>query len=594
MIAHHLSSIMKITFELLPQLLFLAFAALPTSSGCTGEEAYCQKRLSEKMPTLSQAPALLQVGQQQSSRSPNPGFTQEILQNTVPVVKGMSFAALDETAAGLSSASRNEYNPEAGFFDAFSDGESTWDPDGSNLLVRETEESLMAPDSGSSMPTLEPSTFFHETESAGPKEAWQTYGLNPEDVHPYSDAPAWHEIAGGRLEQGWYNQDTLADFVPVNGNAKDPSWFETRVDTTDGYGRPRQPSSQSALHYVEWNETKRSVNLTCNRPGCTANATLQVLGNTSEMEYKLCKISVLLHATDFDDEYSRETLEWLVVNDREVLRNFTPLAKGNCQPTNVTNPQSLGFPASLLSIGNMTSKVVAGTQKKGSGGQESAGLDLFGTESLPLYPCLQEFPVEELLKQDGKLNISGKISPMVDECPLNGNFLSAVVVASCFERPIPPPLPPLPVLKEQHANLSKKDFRTKVRVPFRCKGPGCTARANLAIDNYRRKTRKCKLSVRIKQTDFDGDDGTNEVVEWVQVNGKNLTTNVTPGRNPCEEAKHGKASKIKPFELMKGKDVTAAASVNDSIALAVKISDMVDECGIDGYLLVGEALLDCN
>jgi len=570
---------MRIILEFLPQLVLLALTALPMSLGCTGAQAHCHKRVSNK------APALLQVGQQQSSRSSEVSAPEETFENALPVVKGMSFAALDQTAAALQSASK-DLSPEAGFFDSFSDGESTWDPDGSDLDAQATEESIAdGPDTGQTMPTLEPPKWFHETESAGPTEAWQTYGLNPDDVHPYSDAPAWKELVGGKVQQGWYNQDTLADFMPVKGNVKDPGWFETRVDTTDGYGRPRQPSPQSVLHYVEWNETKRSVNLTCDRPGCTANATLQVLGNTSEMEYRLCKLSVLLHAMDFDDEYSRETLEWLVVNDREVLRNFTPLAPGHCN--NFTNPQSLQFPQSLLAISNKSGA-------KASGGKPTRESNLLGTDDLPLYPCLQEFPLEQLLKNDGKISISAKISPMVDECPVNGNFLSAVVVASCFERPIPPPLPPLPVLEKKAAaqNLSKAEFETNITVPFRCKAPGCIARANLVIDKYHKADRKCKLSVRIKQTDFDGDDGTIEVVEWVQVNGKNLTTNVKPGKNPCEEAKHGKASKLKPFPLLKEKDVTAAAG-KDSIALAVKISDMVDECGIDDYLLVGEATLHC-
>eukprot|EP00930_Biecheleria_cincta_P056419 TRINITY_DN42549_c0_g1_i1.p1 TRINITY_DN42549_c0_g1~~TRINITY_DN42549_c0_g1_i1.p1 ORF type:complete len:586 (+),score=102.32 TRINITY_DN42549_c0_g1_i1:155-1912(+) len=585
---------MEIIFEFFPQLVFLALTAVPSSLGCTGAQTHCYKRV------FDQAPVLLQVGQQQSSRSYDMGTPEEVFQNALPTVKGMSFAALGETAAALHSASK-DLSPEAGFFDAFSNGESTWDPDGSNLEARAAEESIaVGPDSGQSMPTLAPPESFHETESAGPKEAWQTYGLDPDEVHPYSDAPAWHELVGGKVEQGWYNQDTLADFVPVNGNVKDPAWFETRVDTTDGFGRPRQPSPQSALRYIEWNETRRSVNLTCDKPGCTANATLQVLGNISEMEYRLCKLSVLLHATDFDDEYSREMLEWLVVNDKEVLRNFTPLAKGQCG--NVTNPQSLQFPQSLLSISSKSSQAPVSNNGASPGANMSVGKppvesNILGAENEPLYPCLQEFPLEQLLKQDGKINISGKISSMVDECPVNGNFLSAVVVASCFERPIPPPLPPLPVLEKRAqqttANLSKADFKTNVTVPLRCKAPGCIARANLVIQDYHKATRKCKLSVRIKQTDFDGSDGTHEVVEWVQVNGKNLTTNVKPGKNPCEEAKHGKPSKLKPFPLLQEKDVTAAA-VNDSIALAVKISDMVDECGIDGYLLVGEATLHCD
>lgn len=586
---------MRFILELLPQLVLLALTAFPLSLGCTEAQTHCHKRVSDK------AHALLQVGQQQSSRFSGIGAPEEVFENALPAVKGMSFAALDETASALHSASK-DLSPEAGFFDAFSDGESTWDADGSDLDGRAVEERIaVGPDNGQTMPTLEPPKWFHETESAGPTEAWQTYGLNPDDVHPYSDAPAWTEIVGGKVQQGWYNQETLADFMPVKENVKEPAWFETRVDTADGYGRPRQPSTKSALHYVEWNETKRSVKLTCDKPGCTANATLQILGNTSVMEYKLCKLSVMLHATDFDDEYSRETLEWLVVNDREVLRNFTPLAKGHCN--NFTNPQSLRFPQSLLMIGNKSSQASARKKRKTSGAKvsgEKASVEsnLLGTDNLPLYPCLQEFPLEQLLKKNGKLSISGKISPMVDECPVNGNFLSAVVVASCFERPIPPPLPPLPVLEkkaaeQKAANLSNAEFKTNITVPFRCKAPGCIARANLAIDKYHKATRKCKLSVRIKQTDFDGGDGIHEVVEWVQVNGKNLTTNVKPGKNPCEEAKHGKPSELEPFSVLKEKDVTAAAG-NDSIALAVKISDMVDECGIDGNLLVGEATLHCD
>eukprot|EP00442_Polarella_glacialis_P002367 CAMPEP_0115089130 /NCGR_PEP_ID=MMETSP0227-20121206/24464_1 /TAXON_ID=89957 /ORGANISM="Polarella glacialis, Strain CCMP 1383" /LENGTH=544 /DNA_ID=CAMNT_0002479653 /DNA_START=101 /DNA_END=1735 /DNA_ORIENTATION=- len=487
---------------------------------------------------------------------------------TLPGVNSVKGSSVLLARAVVDQASALRRTPkDASFFDpSFSQGESTFDPDGENSaqevnILGQDEVSTLA-----TIPTAVPANWFPETESAGAKQAWQTYSENPQEIHSWSSE--WQTAQDGSLEQpssqGGSDLSYLDDLAHMEP-AKGADWFENEVIQYDEYGRPRAPTDRSDKYYVEWNRTEKSVALKCAAPGCTANASLQVFGNTSANEYTMCRMSFMVYATDFDDQYSRERIEWLVVNGREVLRDFTPMAKGCGHVVNRV---------SLLSISN------------GTGNASASGP--------PLYPCFQDMAIEEvLIGTDGQLNISGKITDLVDECPLDGNHFSGIVNVSCFTRP----RPQLPMNPEKTTTTTASvDDETidNATAHFRCEEPGCSARAVLIIDAFANGSKTCKLTVRISQTDFDGDT---EQVEWVKV-GANTTlkSGLKPGKNPCTEAEAAGQTKANAsnFTLVDAKDVTEMASLG-KVTVRVKISDAVDECGIQGrYLLDGVAELVCS
>ncbi|CAE7285783.1 unnamed protein product, partial [Symbiodinium microadriaticum] len=75
----------------------------------------------------------------------------------------------------------------------------------------------------------------------------------------------------------------------------------------------------------------KTADLSCGPPGCVAETSLKVFENASEMEYKMCQLSVMVHATDFDDQYGREKIEWILINNKEAVRDFAPQAPKGCE-----------------------------------------------------------------------------------------------------------------------------------------------------------------------------------------------------------------------------------------------------------------------
>jgi len=409
--------------------------------------------------------------------------------------------------------------------------------------------------------------------------------------------------------------DTL---FPVSG--KDAAWFDIGADQYDGFGRPRLPSDLSDKYYAEWSEMKRMMNLTCADPGCTANGTLQVFENLSVEEYKMCRLSVMLRATDFDDEYSRETVEWLTVNEKEVMRNFTPMAKGcgNLKPDVIT---------SLVETSQHASKNGSKTTSNATSSGTPSGASFLVGDS-PLYGFLSDIDVQELLGSNGSLNIVGKISKYVDECPIDGNHFSAVAIVTCFHRPIL--IPPTTTTTTIVAPLAPAELAINISRPVQCKAPGCTANILMTLPDRIKDNRTCKLTVRINNTDFDSPgDADVETIEWLQLNGNNETLGKISGTNPCQLAQietetisndTSKKANISSdlnttwiayenetlvdnvtvqstlirdyITLLDQKDVTNMVA-GGNLTLSVKITDMVDECAIDGYLLYGIAELVC-
>jgi len=222
--------------------------------------------------------------------------------------------------------------------------------------------------------------------------------------------------------------------------------------------------------------------------------------------------------------------------------------------------------------------------------------------------------VDKLIKDDGQLHVEGKLSTMVDEFPRNGNLLDGEATVSCLVRkrpewhPAEPNLIPLGIGKLNHtlANMfRKRNFSAR----FGCTQPGCVAETVLEVGESM-LNRTCKLTVKISQTDFDGDMGTHEQVDFLKVNGRAVKENVRPGRNPCKDAADlGQPPPDAP-QLLSG-DIPNMSGDADQYSLAVevdvseeaktgkitvtsKISDMVDECGYQGLLLSGIAIVQCE
>jgi hypothetical protein len=332
----------------------------------------------------------------------------------------------------------------------------------------------------------------------------------------------------------------------------DAEWFDQSVDNFDGFGRRATPPLDSAIRLFAEGFRERSVNttLSCKDAGCTASALLQAYDPNSERAAH-CKLSLHLHPTDFDDQYSGERLTFVKINGVTVNTDCFPMING-C---------------------NKTSQA-------------------------PLFPCVQGLPVHSLMDKSGRLNISAQISDVVDECPYQGNLLSSVPMVTCLvapalkeKEPEPEPLKPtLPTRLEQPLSA------LNVSAPLRCLYRGCSATALLKVDpTVASMISECILGVKIYQTDFDGDEGTVEQLEFLKVDGIDVQGNLAPGKNPCRSAWKGTPLSLASLEhsVLTGHDVTANASQGE-VAVQAKITDHVDECAHDGYLLDGLVQMNCT
>ena len=193
---------------------------------------------------------------------------------------------------------------------------------------------------------------------------------------------------------------------------------------------------------------------------------------------------------------------------------------------------------------------------------------------------------------DGTFNVSAKISDVVDECAYEGNLLSAIPLVTCMVRPKielrrPETAPTEPRL--QPLLLCEELSATRI---LQCPERGCSATAQFDFKDVNLTQYTCALSISINQTDYDGDQGTDESVEWVNVSGITAITDVRPGTNPCGCSE---PTSVSEFSLLKSFDVTDILAENSGVIDVVsKISDYVDECPSQGHLLDGTAELTCT
>lgn len=438
----------------------------------------------------------------------------------------------------------------AGWFGAFSEAESTFDEDAWNDGPEYPE---LTADEGwdASTPTgilphggenSFPAEWFHESKSGGPKEAWQTHYPNLEMGEGGRYAPPWRRSSNGRWQQHYQPTGLGHDQTQT----KPAAWFDTIVRQYDSYGRKLEPHDKSGRQYVEWTTVTKTANLTCAAPGCVANASLAVFDGATQRG-KHCRLTVKIHPTDFDDDWSKENVAWVTANDEVVNTNCDPMAKG-CN----------------------------------------------ATTQAPLFPCITDYDLTRIIRQkNGTLDVAAKITEFVDECPMNGFLLNGVVSATCFVAPrTQPSTTTAPTLSP---TLPTPALSAEDTCLLQCAAQNCTAQCTMKLDPVMIKGKTCKLGVKLNQTDFDGDHGSNEIVEWIKVDGANVSTNIAPGKNPCKAAATG--TPLSPADMVfiavTGQDVTSHAA-DGTLVVSGKITPKVDECASNGFLLDAIASVNCT
>lgn len=260
---------------------------------------------------------------------------------------------------------------------------------------------------------------------------------------------------------------------------------------------------------------------------------------------KNCRFSIFFHPTDFDDQYSGERVEWVHVNGKVVSSNCRPMS-GGCNET----------------------------------------------AQRPLVPCVNDVPIDHIMKENGDLSIAAKIPKVVDECPYKGNLLSGVPMVTCLvqTKPALPQLPKPVMVKPKPPPA----LNCVTRVPLQCATRGCAAEVLIDVGKACGfHSGQCKLSVNVSQTDYDNDDGTNELIEYIKVAGKEVASKLKPGKNPCKTKWKGAAATTASYDFSALTD-HAVEVTNGVFSVGGKISQYVDECASNGYLFDSLAEVTCK
>lgn len=449
------------------------------------------------------------------------------------------------------------------FYNAFSEGESTFEagveagrPDEYQSGWEPTVKTL----DGEAERTAVRPEFFHESGSPGASQAWQSHypqvGNGPGTRNGDGNGAPWLQDLAGHWYQP-YGFGVEVDGVRSSDVQKlPPGWFDSAAYSRDGYGRLQVPLEGSPKRYANWKEQSVNTTITCAERGCIANATLQAPFNWREEQAVNCKMSFSVHATDYDEDYSNEKVEWIQVNEVTVKSDCKPMASG-CD-------------------------------------EDAAKM---------LYPCMSEYDIvgETLLPYDGLLRIAAKNTDEVDECPYDGNLFSGVVWVTCLVGPQDPsPLfggatnvPNNVVTAEDPEGGEQPETESVFSYYMRCKEPGCGAVTPLEFA-LGSEFKECFLDVSVTQTDFDNDESY-EVIEYFSIEGKNVSEMIIPGLNPCKEELAGTplTEEEKQYFLVSAWNVTTEVLQNGRLTVEAKISDLVDECAADGYLLAGVVEVTC-
>jgi len=312
-----------------------------------------------------------------SSSAPAPATKVEEARPNIALTAANTSAVHNASDLGNLSAAGPK---PADFFDGFSAGESTYNEALDPAEVQ--PEAGWNPDVRSPLEgTRAGGEWFHETESDGSQEAWQTYpGLQG----------IWIQDSKGEWVQqpnrGYNEEHTTMDGNPfsIARGAKgiDASWFDRSVVQSDRFGREPVPSPESPEFYVGWEDRRFNTSfLKCGEPGCIAEANLDLF-STADEKAELCRMSLLL-------EHHSGSVVWVKANDASVIVDCNP-------------PQSC----------------------------DSA------SEKRPVYACLLDLDLQHLVEQTGTLKLEAKLSEDASAtCSAEGDLLRLHPVVSCFVEP---------------------------------------------------------------------------------------------------------------------------------------------------------------
>lgn len=487
-----------------------------------------------------------------SSRPPSSLIQQGVRLRPVSLT-GVSAAShsggsLKLKAQGQASTAAKTKLP-SGWFGDFSQDESTYTVAGLDASREDPEYSVkygrdpsLAPPNAN--PEVFHSEFFHESPGGGATAAWQTnFPSVSSQIAGNRGTPEnlWEQTADGWIQK----YRTMEGNTDVGPDKAD--WFDNSVRNVDGFGRTLTPNLLDGARYTKalgWLERSVNTTLKCKESGCTARSSLQLF-DASKEEARLCSLSIDLHATDYDDDFSHEVVEFFKVNGYVANRDCNPRARG-CN----------------------------------------------ATAEKPLYPCLNGFNVDKIVHDNGTLLLEGKNSIMVDECPYQENLLSGVAMATCMVRNKKAnavPTTPKPALFTMDDLLGVTSLN--------CSTPGCTAHSTVYVSPaLALNGGKCTMNISVWQTDFEH---ANEKIDFIQVEGANVSSlKANPGKNPCNRKYKGQNTSADEmiFKAVHEYDVTELVKKSHPLgALSIKgkISDLVDECGHEGMLLSSNVTVRC-
>lgn len=534
---------------------------------------------------------------------------------------------------GASSRHSAKRPKEAGWFGNFNHQESTYTEEGMNAELRVKGEVLdHGWSNGYTYPFRNPEAlgneFFHESPSAGFVDAWQTH-------YPAVSG----SVVGGRevknqpwryTPEGWV-QDYLPSYA---SDPRDASWFDTSVSQLDGYGRQRLPDEGRGRRYEDylgdpWIERAVNTTIQCSAKGCSANTTLQPFNPTSE-EAAHCMMNMFVHATDFDDDWSNEAIENLQVNNYLVKAECDPMARG-CNSTAARPLYSClrAFPVDSLMDATGTLFIKAKLSKLVDecpyNGNLLSGVVMasclvrpkqFG--ALGGLPQAKEVGGCTLLPDAFRALLQGMVDygvpgpqaeSLVQGMAANGvtdqeatNLLRGLAdiprVMTLYQIMTSPTLPTGYLPRDLSADLQLLRFLTygaDARNPLTCNSPGCTATTVVYIDpTVSRFGGTCFMNISLNQTDFDDPD---EKIEYINLDGQNITGALSPGLNPCKQNYQGVyvAPEQKIYIPVSNYNVTGnvLAVPAGTFRVTAQLSDYVDECASNGHLLDAEVVTRC-
>merc|ERR1719313_80282 len=348
------------------------------------------------------------------------------------------------------------------------------------------------------------------------------------------------------------------------------SWFDDSVNQVDGFGRKKYPAPGSPRNYLYWEERSVNTTLSCKEPGCTATALLKAPFDPLMEVTKDCKLSIGFHPTDFDDGANGEEVQWIRVNDHTVSTKCQPQASG----CNYSSANTLLPCVDALPVNRQPSWMEG------------------------IYKEYHEYQPTGLLPHSGLLNISAKISDVVDECAYEGNMLSAVSMMTCLVAPkfmsLPGQAAPTP-LSWSHG-FWRREEKCAATMPLQCPSRGCAAEISMGMhSDCVKAANNCTLSIKVNQTDFDNSEGTREMIEYIKVQGAEVATDLRPGQNPCKAKWRG--TPLSPssltYDALVDYDVTDAVK-RGTLIVEGKISKFVDECASNGYMFDALATVTCS